>query len=161
MKLTILGTGTGEIDLERNCSSVLLEIDHTRIVFDIGRGIAGRLRELGYYQDDIGHIILSHFHPDHTEDLIPFLHEAIVTARIKPLNIYGPKGVQDIIDYVNLIIGGDRVKNPKFQLNIIEIDSKIIIDGKEFTYPEVIHSHGHGLLFEMNKKKIFISAWRL
>lgn len=69
-KLVILGTGTCELRADRMASSVLVHLHDCQlngryVLFDIGRGIANRLAQLKLKSDDIEHIILSHFHPDH------------------------------------------------------------------------------------------------
>ncbi|GCE19816.1 MBL fold metallo-hydrolase [Dictyobacter kobayashii] len=69
--LTLLGTGTCQIEYERRASSVLLELEQTHILFDCGHGIVQRLLEVGLPHHQLSHVILSHFHPDHVSDLIP------------------------------------------------------------------------------------------
>lgn len=94
-RLIILGTGTCQIQKERMASSVLLDLGKSKVVYDFGRGVCQRITEAGYKISDIDHIILSHFHPDHFSDLIPFLHASSfskVEPRRHDLNIYGPAG---------------------------------------------------------------------
>ena len=82
-RLIILGTGTCQIQRERMASSVLIDLGETKILYDIGRGICQRIIEAGYKLSETDHIILSHFHPDHFSDLIPFLH-ASSYSKIEP-----------------------------------------------------------------------------
>ena len=72
-RLVLLGTGTCQLEDGRAASSVLVELDGLRLLFDCGRGIAARLAELGYRQDQLRHVVVSHFHADHVSDLIPLL----------------------------------------------------------------------------------------
>src|SRR5947209_20445087 len=99
-KITLLGTGTSLITLERRASSVLIELDDTKILFDCGHGVLQRLLEIGVHPNNINHIILSHFHPDHVSDLIPFFHTGAkekYNPRKTDLHVYGPVGVRSFI----------------------------------------------------------------
>ena len=81
--MTLLGTGTCEIEHQRRASSVLLELDGTYILFDCGHGVVQRLLEVGVQHNELEYIVLSHFHPDHVSDIIPFL-QAGAYARWNP-----------------------------------------------------------------------------
>jgi ribonuclease BN (tRNA processing enzyme) len=72
-RLALIGTGTCQLEDGRTASSVLVELDGLRLVFDCGRGVAARLAELGYRQDQLRHVVVSHFHADHVSDLVPLL----------------------------------------------------------------------------------------
>ncbi len=72
MKLTILGSGTGWIRLDRNAPGYLLEENGFCLVLDFGPGILKQFLKTGKKLEDISAIFLSHFHPDHTAELIPF-----------------------------------------------------------------------------------------
>lgn len=73
MKITILGSGTGWPRLERGAPGYLLQIERENILLDFGPGTIGRLLKVGITINDLDVICLSHFHPDHITDLIPFL----------------------------------------------------------------------------------------
>ncbi|MEE8278853.1 MAG: MBL fold metallo-hydrolase, partial [Thermoanaerobaculia bacterium] len=75
-RLLLLGTGTCQLEAERTASSVLIELGDLRLVYDFGRGVTRRLAQLDLRQDEIEHVVISHFHPDHVSDLIPYLHAA-------------------------------------------------------------------------------------
>jgi len=96
-RLVLLGTGTCQLQPHRMATSALVELGDLRLVFDFGRGVAQRLAGLGLAQDDVEHVVLSHFHPDHLSDLIPYVH-ASAWSRIDPrrrdLHVYGPEGLE-------------------------------------------------------------------
>lgn len=107
-RIVLLGTGTCELDARRIASSVLVESGDARFVFDMGRGVADRLRELGYRQDDVGHVVLSHYHPDHFSDLIPYLHAAAHAPgdpRTVDLHLYGPEGLSGYMERLFWLTG--------------------------------------------------------
>src|SRR5258708_3909862 len=93
--LTLLGTGTCQIEHERRASSVLLELDGTHILFDCGHGIVQRLLEVGVEHNQLQHIVFSHFHADHISDIIPFLQAGAFSrrnSRTSGGHIYRPGG---------------------------------------------------------------------
>ena len=95
-RLVLLGTGTCQLD-GRKATAALLEIGDLRLVYDFGRGVAARLAALGLRQDDVEHVVLSHFHPDHLSDLIPYLQAASwsrVDERHRDLHVHGPRGLE-------------------------------------------------------------------
>ena len=71
--VTILGSGTCVPSLARSAASVLVDIGKSRVLLDAGPGTMHRLLEAGVSIFDITHLLFSHFHPDHTGELVPFL----------------------------------------------------------------------------------------
>jgi len=110
MKLTILGSGTYQPELERHSSAYLIEINNSKICFDFGRGAIDQLLKLGIRPNEIDAVFISHFHPDHVNELLALVHITIASVpknllvnekpRLKPLKIYGPKETRERIDYL-------------------------------------------------------------
>jgi len=73
MKVIILGSGTAIPMKDRGSPSLALFVDDHPILFDMGPGTLGRMARLGIGPEKIEKIFLTHFHPDHTADLIHFL----------------------------------------------------------------------------------------
>ncbi len=73
MVVTILGSGTCVPSLKRSSCSVLVETGEKKLLFDIGPGTMRRLLEADTTIFDISYLFLSHFHPDHSGELVPFL----------------------------------------------------------------------------------------
>ncbi len=73
MKVTILGSGTGWPRPERGAPGYLVQVEGEHVLLDFGPGTIGRLLKVGVSISEIDLLCLSHFHPDHVTDLIPFL----------------------------------------------------------------------------------------
>ncbi len=100
MKLIFLGSGTG-IPLSFKASpSLVFIIDNDPVVFDLGPGSLRQLTKAGVNFEKIRRIFITHFHPDHTADLIHFLfatrNPAILKRRL-PFVITGPRGIKELI----------------------------------------------------------------
>ena len=101
MRLTVLGSGTS-IPLTYMASpSILLDIDGTVLLLDMGPGTVRQLARTGINNASIDHILLSHFHPDHTADLVHFLfvtRNPNIFNKRKQFTISGSKGLKKLIN---------------------------------------------------------------
>lgn len=153
--LVLLGTGTCQLQAHRRASSVLLELDDLRVVYDMGRGIADRLAERGLRQDDVRHIVLSHFHADHVSDLVPYL-QAAAWSRIDPrsvdLHVWGPRGVEVQMARILGLFGPDELTRPSWRVHVHEVRGDVLeIEGRDtrrrFDWRELPPAGNHGLRF--------------
>lgn len=144
-KLTVLGSGSCNLLPEKAAASVFIQYNGVSLVYDFGRGVATRLTELGLKQDDIGHIFISHFHPDHVTDLYPYLHAASwsqIDKRTKDINIYGPVGTRDFLGKMLDVFGWNEMGRG-FKVNVHDIDNNVLmIDRQQFDLADLRHSHG-------------------
>ncbi|MCS7278453.1 MAG: ribonuclease Z [Thermodesulfobacteriaceae bacterium] len=95
MKLTILGSGTGWIRVERNAPGYLVQVENFYLLLDCGPGVLKQLLKKGYQLEDISAIFISHFHPDHLSDLIPLFFATRYNLgyhRREPFTLYAGKG---------------------------------------------------------------------
>jgi ribonuclease BN (tRNA processing enzyme) len=154
--LTLLGTGTCQIEFERRASSVLLELDGVYILFDCGHGTVQRLLEVGVQHNQVDHLVLSHFHPDHVSDLIPFLHAGAWSRqnpRSSDIHIYGPPGVRNLIDGLVSIFGIMAFQQSSYSLVVHEvIDGYFGIGFQRFEFLSLPPAKNHGLRFAYNGK---------
>ncbi|WP_179953186.1 MBL fold metallo-hydrolase [Desulfobotulus mexicanus] len=98
MKITILGSGTCVPRLERACSALLVEAEGVNILIDCGLGTIHRLLEAGKDPSDIDLLFLTHFHPDHTGELVSLLFSGKYAGkygRKKSLTLVAGKGLSD------------------------------------------------------------------
>ncbi|RPH50596.1 MAG: MBL fold metallo-hydrolase [Desulfobacteraceae bacterium] len=122
--LTILGSGTCVPSLARSSCSVLAETGRDKILIDCGPGTMRRLLENGTEIFDISHILLSHFHPDHTGELVPFLFANKYpdgNRRKIPLSIIAGKGIPDFYAGLKTVFGRWIDLEPN-RINIIELE---------------------------------------
>ena len=135
-------------------SSVLIELGRDgepdlRLVYDLGRGIAGRLAARGLRQDDVEHLVLSHFHPDHLSDLIPYLHAAAwsqIDPRSKDLHVYGPIGLEVQMMRLLALFGPDNLSREHFRVRLHEIrGDRLEIGGLRFGFCDLPPADNRGL----------------
>jgi ribonuclease BN (tRNA processing enzyme) len=101
MEITILGSGTSVPLADRASPSVAIFVGGRFILMDIGPGTVRQLAIAGLRYQDIDYIVISHFHPDHTADLIHFFfatrYPPVLEER-KPFTIIAPKGFDQFLE---------------------------------------------------------------
>ena len=91
--LQVLGSGGPIADDGRASAGYLVWQDgKSRVLVDAGGGAFLRFGEAGASFDDLDHIAISHFHTDHSADLITLLKTGYFSDRQRPLSISGPSG---------------------------------------------------------------------
>lgn len=151
-RLVLLGTGTCQLQSGRKASSVLVEVGGLRLVFDLGRGIADRLVEARLAQDDVEHVVLSHFHPDHVSDLVPYLHAAAwsqIDPRSTDLHVWGPHGLENQCRRLLSLFEPDTLRRDAWTVHLHEADAdEIEIEGRRFGRPSLPPAGNRGLAFD-------------
>ena len=108
MQIIILGSGTCVPSLVRSACAVLVSAGTQRILLDLGPGTLRRLLASGHQPDQIDHIFLSHFHPDHSGELAAFLFASKYPAdrrRQRPLHLAGGEGMMDFFRRLEALYG--------------------------------------------------------
>ena len=109
MKLIILGSGTAIPLADRSSPSIAVMMENTRLILlDIGPGTLRQLARIGLSHEEIGKIFLTHFHPDHTADLIHLFFAArnrSVMERRKPFSVIGPPGLNRFVNALDTAYG--------------------------------------------------------
>lgn len=106
MKLHILGSGTCIPSKRRGSAGYAVICGNSKLLLDCGNGTTWKLDKAGLDYLDIDYIFITHFHPDHTSDLIPFLFGTKYNTerqRQKPLRIVGPEGFKDFFRSLNKV----------------------------------------------------------
>ncbi|MFH0789976.1 MAG: MBL fold metallo-hydrolase [Pseudomonadota bacterium] len=75
-QLIFLGTGTGVPSVQRASPAILLKLPRVNLLLDIGPGTLRQLAKISVSITEIDTILLTHLHPDHSADLVPFLFAA-------------------------------------------------------------------------------------
>ena len=125
MSVTILGSGTCVPSLKRSACSVLIKIMNDALLLDSGVGTMRRLLEANTEIFDISFVFYSHFHPDHTAELVPFLFSNKYpdgTRRQIPITFVAGKGFCTFYDKLKAAYGHWIELGPGL-VNIVELDN--------------------------------------
>jgi len=107
IRVTLLGTGTPALRLDRFGPSTLVEIGDDRFLFDAGRGVAQRLAQLQVPFSQVDRLFLTHLHSDHVVGLPDLWLTGWVFGRSKPLRVWGPLGTADMMEHLCLAFEAD------------------------------------------------------
>jgi ribonuclease Z len=88
-KIIILGSSNAIPDERHENTHMALAGEKSTILIDCVNNPMVRLRQAGIEYDDIRHIILTHFHPDHVSGVPLLLMGLWLLGRKLPLDIYG------------------------------------------------------------------------
>lgn len=111
VSLQVLGSGGPIADDGRASSSYLLWVDgESRFLVDAGGGSFLRFGEAGADFEELEHIGISHFHTDHSSDLVALLKSGYFSERRRALSISGPSAGGD---YPGMEPFLDRLLNPE------------------------------------------------
>jgi ribonuclease BN (tRNA processing enzyme) len=93
VEITVVGSGTVVPHSQRRQSCVVVQSGEVMMVLDLGSGAVRGMLHSGIDPFAVDHILLTHFHPDHTADLVPLLFSMNYGApepRTRPLSISAP-----------------------------------------------------------------------
>lgn len=96
-EVTVLGN-TSSIPVHgRNHTAQVVRFGQEFLLIDCGEGTQIQMRKFKIKSSRISHIFISHLHGDHYLGLIGVLSSYHLAKRSKPLTIFGPKGLDEII----------------------------------------------------------------
>lgn len=147
MKLTVLGSGTVCPVPDRNASGYLVEAGDLKLQLDMGAGT------LGQEARTLDALFLSHIHPDHTADLVPYFFALNYglgwVGREKPLKVYGPRGFGDFL--TRLEAAWEWVAPKSFQRELRELGDgdRVELGDLALTAYQVDHGDLEALSFRL------------
>ncbi|PSQ42737.1 ribonuclease Z [Halobacteriales archaeon SW_7_68_16] len=152
MRVAFLGTGGAIPSVPRNVSSVLIERQGDRLLFDAGEGTQRQMMRFatGF---DVTHLFVSHTHGDHVLGIPGLLQTWDFNDRSAPLAIHTPPGTRRTIERLTRATGD----TPSYPVRIHEVgpgDVACRADGYEVRAFETEHrtrSVGYALVEDERK----------
>ena len=144
MRLTVLGSGTIAFSPARSCAAYYVEAGDARILMDCGSGTCRRLAELGLAWQRLTHVVLTHFHVDHHQDLPTLIFAGrygMLPPRSEALAIVGPVGTADLLRRLATAYG-EWVLQPGYEVRVIELapGSSLDLGGARLDCTKVPHT---------------------
>ncbi len=124
MELIVLGSGTGVPSQRRGAPAYAVKAAGRLLLLDLGSGACRALlrHDLNFSQVDV--IALSHLHPDHIGDLVPFLfasHYALGYTRKEPFWLLAARGFRNFHERLKAAFG-QWVEAPPGLLQLRELE---------------------------------------
>ena len=162
MNLTILGCYAATPRTFTNPTSQVLEIRNRLFLIDCGEGTQVQLRKnkIRFYR--INHIFISHLHGDHFFGLVGLVSTFMLLNRTTDLNIYGPKGIKEIIN-LQLKLSNSWPNYGLFFHELESKESKIVFEDDKVivkTFPLKHRVYTNGFLFQekIGNRKLDLNA---
>ncbi|QJD97840.1 ribonuclease Z [Mucilaginibacter robiniae] len=97
-EVTILGSSSATPVYNRNPTAQVLNINERLYLIDCGEGTQLQMIRFDVKVSRIDHIFISHLHGDHYFGLVGLLSSLHLNGRTKPIKIFGPAPLKEIID---------------------------------------------------------------
>jgi ribonuclease Z len=147
MEIVFLGTGGSFPSPQRGVSSVALKTHGEVLLFDCGEGTQRQLMRSSLSFMGITKIFITHFHGDHYLGLAGLLQTMALNGRTKDLEIFGPKGTEQLVTILERISYYSRTYD--LVLHEIKENQKEHFEGYSVTAIRLDHSIPTlGYLFE-------------
>lgn len=139
-EVTILGSSSATPVYNRNPTSQLLNCNEKFYLIDCGEGTQQQLIKYNFKANKIDHIFISHLHGDHYFGLIGLLSSLHLNGRIKPMKIFGPDALLEILTLQ--FKHSETILRYPLEFNGITADeSRVIFENSDLTVTTVILNH--------------------
>ena len=155
IRVKILGSNSAAPAHRRNQTSQLVNVEGRFYLIDCGEGTQLQLKRFRIRAQRINNIFISHLHGDHYLGLMGLLSTMHLLGRKKALNLYGPRGLAEIITLQ--LKYSETVFN--YELNFHTIDTEVhgLVHEDDFirvySIPLDHRIPCSGFLFEEKQKK--------
>jgi ribonuclease Z len=109
MHVVLVGTGGPMSNAKRITTSTAVMAGGEFILVDVGSGVVRNIDLQGLPIGRISGLFLTHFHSDHISDLGELAFMSWARGRAKKLDVYGPEGVEQVVEGYNLAYGLDSL----------------------------------------------------
>ena len=138
LSIIFLGTSGSWPTVKRNVSSIAIKRSSEIILFDCGEGTQRQFQKSKLSFMQISKIFITHFHGDHFLGIPGLIQTMQLNDRDKPLNIYGPKGMINLLSQL-LSLGYFR---PSYKIIAHDVNEKDILDFDEYIVKILKVDHG-------------------
>jgi ribonuclease Z len=152
--VTILGSSSATPIYNRNPTAQALNINERYYLVDCGEGTQQQMLRFDIKSSRIDYIFISHLHGDHYLGLIGLLSSLHLNGRKKPITLFGPPHLKEIIDmhfrYSETTVHFDLIFKAT---NAIK--AEVILDNQDITVETIILDHRiacTGFLFRQKRR---------
>jgi ribonuclease Z len=139
-EVTILGSSSATPVYNRNPTSQLLNCIEKFYLIDCGEGTQQQLMKFGIKASKIDHVFISHLHGDHYFGLIGLLSSMHLNGRIKPMKIFAPAALQEILE-IQFKHSDTVLRYPLEFTPIYADEPRVIFDSPDMQVETIILNH--------------------
>jgi ribonuclease Z len=139
-EVTILGSSSATPVYNRNPTAQLLNCNEKFYLIDCAEGTQQQLIKFGLKASKIDYIFISHLHGDHYFGLIGLLSSMHLNGRIKPLYIYAPAAIKEILE-LQFKHSDTKLKYELVYFETSTTKSEVIFENNDVTVETIILNH--------------------
>lgn len=139
-EVTILGSSSATPIFNRNPTSQLLNCNEKYYLIDCAEGTQQQLIKFNLKASKIDYIFISHLHGDHYFGLIGLLSSLHLNGRIKPLHIFGPQALQEILE-LQFKHSDTHLKYELIYTYTDATKSEVIFENNDVTVQTIVLNH--------------------
>ncbi|MGM9475877.1 ribonuclease Z [Pedobacter sp. GSP4] len=154
-EVTILGSSSATPVFNRNPSAQLLNCNEKYYLIDCGEGTQQQLIKYNLKAARIDYIFISHLHGDHYFGLIGLLSSLHLNGRIKPMQIFGPAPLLEILE-IQFKYSDTVLRYPIVFVPIEADESCQIFENSDLVVKTIILNHRiptTGFIFQQKKRQ--------
>lgn len=139
-EVTILGSSSATPVYNRNPTAQLLNCNEKFYLIDCGEGTQQQLIKFGLKASKIDFVFISHLHGDHYFGLIGLLSSMHLNGRIKPIHIFAPQALKEILD-LQFKHSDTHLRYELIYHVIVAEQSVVIFENSDVTIETIILNH--------------------
>lgn len=139
-EVTILGSSSATPVYNRNPTAQLLNCNEKFYLIDCGEGTQQQLMKFGFKASKIDFVFISHLHGDHYFGLIGLLSSLHLNGRIKPIKIFAPAALLEILT-IQFKYSETVIRYPIEFIATEADESRQIFENADMTVETIILNH--------------------
>ena len=139
-EVTILGSSSATPVYNRNPTAQLLNCNEKFYLIDCGEGTQQQLMKFGFKASKIDYVFISHLHGDHYFGLIGLLSSLHLNGRIKPVKIFAPAALMEILT-IQFKYSETVIRYPIEFMAIEADESRQIFENADLTVETIVLNH--------------------
>ena len=137
LDLVFLGTAGSMPTAQRAPAALLVRRGGERLLFDCGEGTQRQLLRSSVGLVDLREVFVTHFHADHVLGLPGMFKTFALRGRELPLDIYGPRGLVDLLGSLKRVVG-----KLTYEVRVVELEPGDVLERDGYRLATFGVSHG-------------------
>src|SRR5439155_15659560 len=137
LDLVFLGTAGSMPSAQRNPAALLVRRGGDRLLFDCGEGTQRQLLRSTVGLVELQQIFITHFHADHVLGLPGMFKTFALRGRELPLEIYGPRGLVDLLGSLRRVVG-----RLSYEVKVSELEPGDVLERDGYRLATFAVAHG-------------------
>jgi ribonuclease Z len=137
LDLVFLGTAGSMPTAQRAPAALLVRRGGERLLFDCAEGTQRQLLRSSVGLVELREVFVTHFHADHVLGLPGMFKTFALRGRELPLEIYGPRGLRDLLGSLKRVVG-----KLTYDVRVVELEPGDVVEREGYRLATFGVSHG-------------------